>query len=154
MNETLTTARDMELEVNVDDIEELIMGHEDELTIEELQELFFSCSESVLIRGLSITFILLIGTQTVPGSPQFRFRLPSRSPYHFTPSLKGPRKDSLLNPVFSFWVLSLPLYPLSHTIHLQIILLCSLVPMPSMSVSAPLIFCCSCRSQPISSLAQ
>ncbi|GFU83589.1 hypothetical protein TNCV_3501211 [Trichonephila clavipes] len=29
--------RDLELEVNEDDIEELIMGHEDELTIEELQ---------------------------------------------------------------------------------------------------------------------
>ncbi|GFU23975.1 hypothetical protein TNCV_3332041 [Trichonephila clavipes] len=31
--------RDLELEVNEDDIEELIMGHEDELTIEELQEI-------------------------------------------------------------------------------------------------------------------
>ncbi|GFT12126.1 hypothetical protein TNCV_127711 [Trichonephila clavipes] len=39
MNEILTTARDLELEVNEDDIEELIMGHEDELTIEELQEI-------------------------------------------------------------------------------------------------------------------
>ncbi|GFU96389.1 uncharacterized protein TNCV_89651 [Trichonephila clavipes] len=38
MDEILTTARDLELEVNEDDIEELIMGHEDELTIEELQE--------------------------------------------------------------------------------------------------------------------
>ncbi|GFU31876.1 uncharacterized protein TNCV_1111351 [Trichonephila clavipes] len=37
MNEILTTARDLELEVNEDDIEEFIMGHEDELTIEELQ---------------------------------------------------------------------------------------------------------------------
>ncbi|GFW51853.1 hypothetical protein TNCV_1187851 [Trichonephila clavipes] len=37
MDEILTTARDLELEVNEDDIEELIMGHEDELTI-ELQE--------------------------------------------------------------------------------------------------------------------
>ncbi|GFT85950.1 uncharacterized protein TNCV_3255921 [Trichonephila clavipes] len=37
MEETLTTARDLELEVNEDDIEELIMGHEDELMI-ELQE--------------------------------------------------------------------------------------------------------------------
>ncbi|GFW48384.1 uncharacterized protein TNCV_1109471 [Trichonephila clavipes] len=34
MDEILTTARDLELEVNEDDIEELIMGHEDELTIE------------------------------------------------------------------------------------------------------------------------
>ncbi|GFW25403.1 uncharacterized protein TNCV_3721311 [Trichonephila clavipes] len=39
MEEILTTARDLELEVNEHDIEELIMGHEDELTIEELQEI-------------------------------------------------------------------------------------------------------------------
>ncbi|GFV21824.1 uncharacterized protein TNCV_4525111 [Trichonephila clavipes] len=39
MDEILTTARDLELEVNEDDVEELIMGHEDELTIEELQEI-------------------------------------------------------------------------------------------------------------------
>ncbi|GFT64329.1 uncharacterized protein TNCV_403191 [Trichonephila clavipes] len=37
MDEILTTARDLELEVNEDGIEELIMGHEDELTT-ELQE--------------------------------------------------------------------------------------------------------------------
>ncbi|GFU41125.1 uncharacterized protein TNCV_4838691 [Trichonephila clavipes] len=34
MDEILATARDLELEVNEDDIEKLIMGHEDELTIE------------------------------------------------------------------------------------------------------------------------
>ncbi|GFX89928.1 hypothetical protein TNCV_1535751 [Trichonephila clavipes] len=39
MDEILTTARDLELEVNKDDIEEVIMEHEDELTIEELQEI-------------------------------------------------------------------------------------------------------------------
>ncbi|GFW53565.1 uncharacterized protein TNCV_4814711 [Trichonephila clavipes] len=39
MDEILITARDLELEVNEDDIEELIMGHEDELTTEELQEI-------------------------------------------------------------------------------------------------------------------
>ncbi|GFX19005.1 uncharacterized protein TNCV_323101 [Trichonephila clavipes] len=39
MDEILTTARDVELEENEDDIEELIMGSEDELTIEELQEI-------------------------------------------------------------------------------------------------------------------
>ncbi|GFT35877.1 uncharacterized protein TNCV_2154361 [Trichonephila clavipes] len=39
MDEILTTARDLELEVNEDDIEELIMGHEDELTTEELREI-------------------------------------------------------------------------------------------------------------------
>ncbi|GFV03449.1 uncharacterized protein TNCV_5059901 [Trichonephila clavipes] len=38
MDEILTTARDLELEVNEDDIEELIMGHGDELTTEELRE--------------------------------------------------------------------------------------------------------------------
>ncbi|GFT45812.1 uncharacterized protein TNCV_1781491 [Trichonephila clavipes] len=37
MDEILTTARDLELEVNEDDIEEFIIGHE--LTIEELQEI-------------------------------------------------------------------------------------------------------------------
>jgi hypothetical protein len=39
MDEIVTTARDLELEVNEDDIEELIMEHEDDLTTEELQEL-------------------------------------------------------------------------------------------------------------------
>jgi hypothetical protein len=39
MDETVTTARGLELEVNEDDIEELIMEHEDDLTAEELQEL-------------------------------------------------------------------------------------------------------------------
>ncbi|GFY13029.1 integrase catalytic domain-containing protein [Trichonephila clavipes] len=34
MDEILIAARDLELEVNKDDIEELIIGHEDELTIE------------------------------------------------------------------------------------------------------------------------
>ncbi|GFT93236.1 uncharacterized protein TNCV_2220021 [Trichonephila clavipes] len=40
MEEILKTARDLELEVNEDDIEELIMGHEDELT-KELQEILY-----------------------------------------------------------------------------------------------------------------
>ncbi|GFX48020.1 uncharacterized protein TNCV_4113551 [Trichonephila clavipes] len=39
MDEILITAGDLKLEVNEDDIEELIMGHEDELTTEELQEI-------------------------------------------------------------------------------------------------------------------
>ncbi|GFW67514.1 uncharacterized protein TNCV_3391851 [Trichonephila clavipes] len=39
MGEILTTARHLELEVNEDDIEELIMRHEDELTTEELKEI-------------------------------------------------------------------------------------------------------------------
>ncbi|GFW08198.1 tigger transposable element-derived protein 1 [Trichonephila clavipes] len=39
IDEILTTAGDLELEVNEDDIEVLIMGHEDELTTEELQEI-------------------------------------------------------------------------------------------------------------------
>jgi hypothetical protein len=38
MDEIVTTARDLELEVNEDDIEELLMEHEDDLTTEELQE--------------------------------------------------------------------------------------------------------------------
>ncbi|GFU23882.1 uncharacterized protein TNCV_3331591 [Trichonephila clavipes] len=39
MDEILTTARDLELQVNEDDIEELIMVHEDELTTKEPQEI-------------------------------------------------------------------------------------------------------------------
>ncbi|GFT23317.1 uncharacterized protein TNCV_2016121 [Trichonephila clavipes] len=39
MDEIFTTARDLELEVNEEDIEELMMGHKDELTTEELQEI-------------------------------------------------------------------------------------------------------------------
>ncbi|GFS48045.1 uncharacterized protein TNCV_3599751 [Trichonephila clavipes] len=39
MEEILTTTKDLELEMNEEDIEELIMGHEDELTIEKLQEI-------------------------------------------------------------------------------------------------------------------
>ncbi|PRD20277.1 UNVERIFIED_CONTAM: hypothetical protein NCL1_55040 [Trichonephila clavipes] len=39
MEEILTTVRDLELEVNEDDIEELIMGQKDELTTEELLEI-------------------------------------------------------------------------------------------------------------------
>ncbi|GFU06928.1 uncharacterized protein TNCV_216301 [Trichonephila clavipes] len=39
MDEILTTARDLELKVNEVDIKELIMRHENELMIEELQEI-------------------------------------------------------------------------------------------------------------------
>ncbi|GFX46381.1 uncharacterized protein TNCV_238431 [Trichonephila clavipes] len=39
MDEILTTSRDLQFEVNEDDIEQLIMGHEDELTTEQLQEI-------------------------------------------------------------------------------------------------------------------
>ncbi|GFS51033.1 uncharacterized protein TNCV_3277591 [Trichonephila clavipes] len=39
MDEILTTARELELEVNEDDIEDLIMEHGDELTTEELQDI-------------------------------------------------------------------------------------------------------------------
>ncbi|GFT84400.1 uncharacterized protein TNCV_1610311 [Trichonephila clavipes] len=39
MDEILTTAKYLELQVNENDIEELIMGHEDELTTEQLQEI-------------------------------------------------------------------------------------------------------------------
>ncbi|GFW97047.1 uncharacterized protein TNCV_2696691 [Trichonephila clavipes] len=47
MDEILTTARDLELEVNADDIEELIMGHEDEVTKEELQEILNETQRNV-----------------------------------------------------------------------------------------------------------
>ncbi|GFY13584.1 uncharacterized protein TNCV_4959541 [Trichonephila clavipes] len=46
MDEILTTARDLKLEVNENDIEELIMGHEDELTIEEFQEILHEHQET------------------------------------------------------------------------------------------------------------
>ncbi|GFV54694.1 uncharacterized protein TNCV_3844131 [Trichonephila clavipes] len=52
MDEILTTAIDLELEVNEDDIEELIMAHEDELTIEELQEILNEEHQETL-RNLS-----------------------------------------------------------------------------------------------------
>ncbi|GFV26894.1 uncharacterized protein TNCV_2615201 [Trichonephila clavipes] len=39
MDEIFTTARDLELKLNEDDIEDLIMRHGDELTIEDLQEI-------------------------------------------------------------------------------------------------------------------
>ncbi|GFW25719.1 uncharacterized protein TNCV_1309801 [Trichonephila clavipes] len=39
MDEIVTTARDLELEVNEDGIEEFIMRHEDKLTTEEFQEI-------------------------------------------------------------------------------------------------------------------
>ncbi|GFW66057.1 uncharacterized protein TNCV_588831 [Trichonephila clavipes] len=39
MDEILTAASDLELEVDENDVKELIMGHEDELTTEEPQEI-------------------------------------------------------------------------------------------------------------------
>jgi hypothetical protein len=39
MDEIVTTARDLELEVNENGIEDLLMKHEDDLTTEELQEI-------------------------------------------------------------------------------------------------------------------
>jgi hypothetical protein len=38
MDEIVTTARDLEFEVNEDDIEELLMEHDDDLMTEELQK--------------------------------------------------------------------------------------------------------------------
>ncbi|GFW48344.1 hypothetical protein TNCV_1109071 [Trichonephila clavipes] len=55
MDEILTTASDLELEVNEDDIEELIMGHEDELTIEELQEILNEEHQETQ-RNVSVSF--------------------------------------------------------------------------------------------------
>ncbi|GFV00026.1 hypothetical protein TNCV_4056991 [Trichonephila clavipes] len=53
MDEILTTARDLELEVNEDDIEELMMGHEDELTTEELQEILNEEHQETQRNGVS-----------------------------------------------------------------------------------------------------
>ncbi|GFS54552.1 hypothetical protein TNCV_2748801 [Trichonephila clavipes] len=39
LNQAVKYSGDLELEVKEDDIEEIIMGHEDELTTEELQEI-------------------------------------------------------------------------------------------------------------------
>ncbi|GFU92814.1 uncharacterized protein TNCV_1058961 [Trichonephila clavipes] len=60
----------------------------------------FSCSESALIRGLGIAFLSLIGTQTVPGSPQFGFCRTSWSPYRFSSIAEGtshglPQKSNI-----------------------------------------------------------
>ncbi|GFY27269.1 hypothetical protein TNCV_2068891 [Trichonephila clavipes] len=51
MDEILTTARDLELEVNENDKEELIMGHGDELTIEELQEILNEEHQETQLRS-------------------------------------------------------------------------------------------------------
>ncbi|GFY13930.1 uncharacterized protein TNCV_1295911 [Trichonephila clavipes] len=62
----------------------------------------FAGSKSALLRGLSIAFLSLIGTQIVPGSPQFGFRRTSRSPYRFSFIAEGnsqrlPQKSSLFS---------------------------------------------------------
>ncbi|GFT79107.1 hypothetical protein TNCV_3094621 [Trichonephila clavipes] len=48
MDKILITARDLELEVNEDDIEELMMGHKEELTTEELQEILNEEHQEIL----------------------------------------------------------------------------------------------------------
>ncbi|GFW77896.1 hypothetical protein TNCV_3911061 [Trichonephila clavipes] len=53
MDEILLTARDLEFEVNEDDIEELIMGHEDELRIEELREILNEEHQETHLAALS-----------------------------------------------------------------------------------------------------
>ncbi|GFU02673.1 hypothetical protein TNCV_535031 [Trichonephila clavipes] len=127
-------------------------------------------SKSTLYCVPSLVFLTLIGTQTVPRSPQFGFHSTSCSPYRFPLSLKGPHKGSLKNPVFrcrSFTtalskIPSFLLGPLAP-------LICSLSYYPSpnpppgisCSFAAPvgldtlglLFFCRPCRSQLISSLA-
>ncbi|GFU47145.1 hypothetical protein TNCV_5071421 [Trichonephila clavipes] len=55
-------------------------------------------SSSDVIRAWPVP---LIRTQIVPRSPQFGFRRPSRSPYRFTLSLKGPHNGSLKSKRFS-----------------------------------------------------
>ncbi|GFV08378.1 hypothetical protein TNCV_328121 [Trichonephila clavipes] len=128
------------------------------------KEVFEFYSENCKIAGRSlwhIAFLSLIGTQTVPGSPQFEFRSTSRSPHRFALSLKGPHKGSLKNPVFRWrsfttalenpifffsQALLLPLYPLFHTILHLIFLLGSLVLLSPLSVTAPLFSCSSAAS--------
>ncbi|GFT55680.1 uncharacterized protein TNCV_1785791 [Trichonephila clavipes] len=103
----------------------------------------FSSSESALIRGFSIAFLSLIGTQTVPESPQFGFRCTSQSPYRFSSIAEGtsqrlPRKSSLKS-IFSLGRSLSPYMYLSLTSCRLIILLLSLVLMLPLSVSAHLI---------------
>ncbi|GFW00582.1 uncharacterized protein TNCV_2283281 [Trichonephila clavipes] len=52
-------------------------------TVQLLLRTISTVPKSALLRGLSIAFLSLIGTQTVPGSPQFGIRCTSRSPYRF-----------------------------------------------------------------------
>ncbi|GFX38941.1 hypothetical protein TNCV_747201 [Trichonephila clavipes] len=113
----------------------------------------FSGSDSALIRGLRSAFLSLLGTQTVPGSLQFGFRNTSRSPYRFlyrgrvltrAPSkIQSPSRwrgitTAPSNPNLPSGALA-PLIPLSLTISRLIILLSSLVLLPPLSNSAPLI---------------
>ncbi|GFV24493.1 hypothetical protein TNCV_4524261, partial [Trichonephila clavipes] len=114
------------------------------------------------------SFLSLIGTQTVPGYLQFRFRSTSRSPYRFLSIVEGtlqgrPQKSNRLlaggasqrHPqipiffrAFSLRFLSFSLLTLSRII----ILLSSLVLLPPLSVSAPLISCPSAAPVGLNSL--
>ncbi|GFT89409.1 hypothetical protein TNCV_4386951 [Trichonephila clavipes] len=131
----------------------------------------FAGFKSALLRGLSIAFLSLIGTQTVRGSPQFEFRSTSRYPYRFALSLKGPHKGSLKNPVFrwrSFTTalskiqssLSGALAPLISSLsyhpspNYPSVISCSFAASVGLGSLDLLFFCHPCRSQPISSLAQ
>ncbi|GFT52134.1 hypothetical protein TNCV_4505051 [Trichonephila clavipes] len=59
MDEILTIARDLELEMNEDDIEELLMGHEDELTIEKLQEILNEEHQCVSLGAITRDTLLI-----------------------------------------------------------------------------------------------
>ncbi|GFX29515.1 hypothetical protein TNCV_4775891 [Trichonephila clavipes] len=67
-------------------------------------------AKSALLRGLSIPFLSLIGSWTVPEFPQFGIRRTSWSQYRFSFSRKGPHNGSL-KIQSSLRALSLPLYP-------------------------------------------
>ncbi|GFW86700.1 uncharacterized protein TNCV_4334841 [Trichonephila clavipes] len=109
----------------------------------------FAGSKSALLRGISIAFLSLIGTQKVPGSPQFVFRRTSRSPYRFSSRWRdltmGPSKIQS-----SSRALSLPLY-LSPSNHFSpnhpFLISCSSAAPVGLSSLVLLFFCRPCRSR-------
>ncbi|GFV54552.1 hypothetical protein TNCV_955351 [Trichonephila clavipes] len=101
MDGILTTARDLELEVNEDDIEELIMGHGDELTIEELQEILneehqetTKWTKPTVPNSVYATLCPEVREQTFRSggesdSKTLSVKFPSKLGTHFIPPLKG-----------------------------------------------------------------
>ncbi|GFX59815.1 hypothetical protein TNCV_1778541 [Trichonephila clavipes] len=75
MDEILTIARDLEWKVNEDDIEELVMGHKDELTTElqeilneEHQETQLLVTDDVILNHGQVTWTT---PETAPTSPNY-----------------------------------------------------------------------------------
>ncbi|GFU43141.1 uncharacterized protein TNCV_4289801 [Trichonephila clavipes] len=68
MDEILTSAKDLELEVNEDDIEDLIMGHEDELTFCFLIE-----KGRRFLRTAALLISMIFYNSTVPTLQQMSF---------------------------------------------------------------------------------